>query len=338
MKDFPVVTVVIPVYNGASYVVEAVDSVLAEAGVGFEIILGDNASTDNTLAVLQRYSGDSRIRILESEKNLGIYGNLSRLMQAAKAPLVKILCADDYLLPGGLARQVTYMQERPHLAFSRCWSEGDALSAKRLLSRKLELGLPTELYPPSGHLAFAAFGCLTGNLSRAIVRPGMLGSELRFDLTLPYSGDYEFWSRLAIRFPFGLQNEELVYVRRHPLQSTHVLNKYNELSMQMNALMDRFAAQVSPAALRVLRWHWAIIFVSQHWHRGMRHLLAGRFKAARVSCGRRSYTFNNIITFTIYVLSLNGRIGRSATTSKILKMINKDNNVSVIHGGRTTTG
>jgi O-antigen biosynthesis protein len=112
-SSLPAVTVLIPVYNGSAYVAEAVESALAQTGVEFEVVVGDNASTDDTLAIVKRYAADPRLRVLTSEKNLGIFGNLNRLVDAARAPYLKILCADDRMLPGGLAKQLDYISARP---------------------------------------------------------------------------------------------------------------------------------------------------------------------------------------------------------------------------------
>src|SRR4051812_25908670 len=94
--EVPEVSVIIPVYNGSAYIAEAIDSVLMQSDVAFEIVVGDNGSTDDTVPIIRRIA-DQRIVLVEGKSNLGIYGNLRRLFALARAPLVKILCADDWL-------------------------------------------------------------------------------------------------------------------------------------------------------------------------------------------------------------------------------------------------
>jgi glycosyltransferase involved in cell wall biosynthesis len=95
----PVVSVVIPAYNRARMVREAIDSVLAAAGdLPLEIVAVDDASTDDTWSALEAYD-DRRVRPIRLERNGGQSAARNRGLDAARAPFVKFLDSDDLLTP-----------------------------------------------------------------------------------------------------------------------------------------------------------------------------------------------------------------------------------------------
>lgn len=106
------VTVVLPSYNHAKYVVEAIESVRAQTLSNWELIVIDDGSTDNTLAVLQAYlvqCEDPRIRLL-TQANAGSHATLNRGMALAQTPYLAILNSDDRYAPDRLQRLVQVAQ------------------------------------------------------------------------------------------------------------------------------------------------------------------------------------------------------------------------------------
>ncbi len=116
----PSLSVCIPVYNGAAFVAEAVESVLAQTFHDFELIVLDNASTDGTLQRLERFD-DKRLRIIRHASNIGAAANFNAALQEASGEWVKILCADDLLYPDCLQQQLAEVEshlESPPVLFS----------------------------------------------------------------------------------------------------------------------------------------------------------------------------------------------------------------------------
>lgn len=107
----PAVAVCIPVYNCAAYLGQAIESVLAQTRGDFELVVLDNASTDGTAAVLAGYR-DPRLRVFANDRTVGMGENWNRAIGYARAPLIKILPADDVLRPDCLERQAGIL-ERP---------------------------------------------------------------------------------------------------------------------------------------------------------------------------------------------------------------------------------
>ena len=102
------VTIVLPAYNHGKYVVEAMDSVRAQTFTRWELIVIDDGSTDDTLAVLRAYvarCADPRIRLL-TQNNAGSHATLNRGLEMARTPYLAILNSDDRYAPNRLQRLV----------------------------------------------------------------------------------------------------------------------------------------------------------------------------------------------------------------------------------------
>ena len=95
-------TVAIPTCNGAAHVAEAIRSILAQEGTRFELVVSDDRSDDDTLAVVRAAAGE-RARIEVNSERLGLAGNWNRCAALARTPLVAIFHQDDVMLPGHLA-------------------------------------------------------------------------------------------------------------------------------------------------------------------------------------------------------------------------------------------
>ncbi len=103
-QDTPLVSVVIPCFNVAPYLAAALDCVLAQTFQDFEVILVDDGSTDNTLAIMQAYAArDNRIQVTALHKNQGILAARNTSMKEARGQYVAMLDGDDLWTPDALA-------------------------------------------------------------------------------------------------------------------------------------------------------------------------------------------------------------------------------------------
>jgi glycosyltransferase involved in cell wall biosynthesis len=113
----PRVTVLTTVYNGARYLDEAIDSILAEEFTDFEYIIVDDGSTDETPAILARAtSRDPRILVLRNETNRGIAASANRGLAVARGEYIARLDADDISMPGRFTREVAVLDAHPEVA------------------------------------------------------------------------------------------------------------------------------------------------------------------------------------------------------------------------------
>lgn len=107
----PLITVIIPVYNGAEYVGETIESALRQTYRNLEVIVVDDGSTDATLSVLQSYAHqDERVRVI-SQPNSGVSKARNTAIAAARGEFIAPLDADDLWLPTKLDRQLRRMLE-----------------------------------------------------------------------------------------------------------------------------------------------------------------------------------------------------------------------------------
>lgn len=106
----PMVSVVMPVYNGAQYIRQAVDSVFRQ-GVLLELIVVDDGSTDDTAKVLETYRDREDFRYLRNDRNLGAAGSRNRGVAEARGAYVAFLDADDWWTEGKLLEQLQVLEQ-----------------------------------------------------------------------------------------------------------------------------------------------------------------------------------------------------------------------------------
>jgi glycosyltransferase involved in cell wall biosynthesis len=242
----PRVTVLLAVYNGGAYLAEAVDSVLEQTFRDFELLLVDDASTDDAIEVLPR---DPRIRVLPNERNIGQIPSLNRGLREAQGEYVARLDADDVCLPRRLERQVALLDAHPEVDLTATWTDV-VDSAGRLWA---------PVRPRIDSFADFVSQIVTGRVH--LVHPSIvfrrdvvidLGG---FDETLNASEDQDLYRRLVLaRRETRVVPETLLRYRRHEQQMT--IAKSEAVWESDERSYDKFLAALSadsPAAtLRML--------------------------------------------------------------------------------------
>jgi glycosyltransferase involved in cell wall biosynthesis len=112
----PLVSVVTPVYNGAAFLVECIESVLKQSYANFEYIIINNCSTDNTLDIAMRYAArDSRVRIYSNKQLVPVIANhnIAFGLISPNAKYCKVVSADDFLFPDCILRMVEVAEAIP---------------------------------------------------------------------------------------------------------------------------------------------------------------------------------------------------------------------------------
>lgn len=201
------VTVVIPAYNHAPFLREAVDSALAQTLPPLEVIVVDDGSTDATPQILETYG--KHIRVLR-QRNQGVAAARNTGLAASRASHVAFLDADDVWKPRKIERQMARFHADPALGLVHCGVERfDA--ARRVQPGCLE-GLEGWVAADLLRLdreVIAAPGS-------TIVVPKRVADEVGgFDDRLPPSEDWDFCCRVATRHRVGYVAEVLVRYREH---------------------------------------------------------------------------------------------------------------------------
>lgn len=121
MQTEPLVSVLLPVYNAASYVQEAIESILRQRYRNFELIVVDDGSTDESGRVIQTIT-DPRIRVFR-QPNQGLSAALNRAIEMAQGVYLARQDADDLSLPRRLDRQVEFLEAHPKVGMVGTWAE-----------------------------------------------------------------------------------------------------------------------------------------------------------------------------------------------------------------------
>ena len=205
----PRVSVLMTAYNRERWVADAIEGVLKQTLTDFELIIVDDRSTDGTAAIAAKYaSGDSRVRLIVNERNLGDYANRNRAAEFATAPLMKYQDSDDLMYPHCLDVMVRMIEAQPDAGFglsaSRQWPGGPCpmLLTPRMAYQREYLG---------GGLFFCG-------PSSAIFRTDVFRGLGGFvDRGAP--SDYFFWLRACTRVNVALLPGDLFWYRVHEGQN-----------------------------------------------------------------------------------------------------------------------
>ena len=201
------VTILTPVYNGADFIEETLDSVLSQGYPNLEYVVLDDGSTDETLRILERYGG--RIRVV-SHSNMGETRTANKGLGLAQGEFVAVVNADDPLRPGAIAALVAALRLNPEatLAYPD-WVEIDPGST--VLK---EVRLP--LYDLRSMLERFNVGMGPG----VLIRRRVLDAVGLRDTSLRYAADIDLWFRFALQGPFVHVPELLATHRVHPASAS----------------------------------------------------------------------------------------------------------------------
>ena len=203
------VSVIMPAYNAGPFVAGAIDSVLAQTGVSFEVLVCDDASSDGTGAILDRYRSDDRVRLFRNVENRGAAATRNALIGGARGAYVTPCDADDLLLAGNLSRLSAYLDANPDIGAVYSSVLSLWMDDQQRLSR-----------PP----AVLARDCAGGwdlrenlvNHGGSMIRRALVEQVGGYDEDAPLVDDWSLWLKLAEVSRIAYVPGELLYVwRRH---------------------------------------------------------------------------------------------------------------------------
>lgn len=210
--DKPLVSVLMTAYNREEYIGEAIESVLASTYTDYELIIVDDGSTDQTVAIARYYAAkDKRIKVYINETNLGDYPNRNKAASLAKGKYIKYLDSDDIIYSHGLAVFTESMEKNPTASLG--------ISSK--------IGLPVKPFPhllsPSEayHRHFFEYGLLDFGPSGVIIRKDAFLDAGGFS-GKRYVGDSECWLKIAAGHPILELQPSLIFWRQHEGQEYQV--------------------------------------------------------------------------------------------------------------------
>lgn len=198
-RSEPLASVVIPSYNYGRYLPEAIESVLSQGIDDLELIILDNASTDETLEKVKPFLDDSRVRYIRHSRNIGANNNWNRCLRISTGKYVAVLSADDYFCSGHLQTMLESLEDHPEcsLAYRPCYWVDESGKSLGVLNHR-------------GHTAKSYVGgrdelvdlLIYDNYitpSAAIVRRSVLRCVGDFDTRIQGGIDWDLWVRIAAK-------------------------------------------------------------------------------------------------------------------------------------------
>ncbi len=219
------------VYNGRRYVGEAIESILGQPFRDFELLIINDGSRDDSLAVIRRYS-DDRIRVIDQQPNQGIRAVLNRGLREARTDYIAIMDQDDVAHPQRLEQQVAFMETHPDVGL--CGTDIEVFGERSMPSwiRHFEsdaLQIALLFENPFCHPS-------------VILRRQTLAAHQLDYPDFPYAEEYALWVKLSRHARVANLPEKLLRYRTHAQQ----------VSQSKNDIQCRSTEQILLEQLRYL--------------------------------------------------------------------------------------
>lgn len=195
-RSRPDLSVLVPAFGHGRFLAECLESVLAQTGVSLEVIVSDNASTDETPEVAARFAArDARVRVVRQPENLGYARNVNWLLAAGRGRHLALLGSDDRLLdPEALLRAVRRLDAAPNAAYLHAaYQEVDGEGRPLRLMRYYE----TERCDPGEEALVSLLGLRYPWISATVVPRAVVERAGGFDLACEYAWDIAWFWALA---------------------------------------------------------------------------------------------------------------------------------------------
>ncbi|MCK4903443.1 MAG: glycosyltransferase family 2 protein, partial [Candidatus Marinimicrobia bacterium] len=187
-KNSPVISVILPVYNGKHYLAECIESVLHQTYTNFEFIIVDDASTDNTPQILEDYlSQDERIRVITNPVNQKQTISANTACKNAGGKYLARMDADDIALPTRFEKQLEFLEADPEIGMVGTWT--DTISESGIVIGQWKTN--SEPGVLNWDLLFG-----TGFAHSSVMMRNNLLKKVGYYQS-PEAEDYDLWSRIS---------------------------------------------------------------------------------------------------------------------------------------------
>jgi glycosyltransferase involved in cell wall biosynthesis len=203
------VSVIIPAFNRARYIRQTVESVLNQSYSNIETIVVDDGSTDDTLSVLEEFTGKIRLLVHPGRQNRGQSASINLGLEQSDGDYVAILDSDDYWEPEKIAAQVGYLDQNPETGLVYC--NGTAVNSNGGFLYNIYKSTHKEESRPERVL----LDCYIHLPSNSMLRKSVLDLAGRFDESLRAAQDHDMLIRVAEITRLGYINRSLYHYRRH---------------------------------------------------------------------------------------------------------------------------
>ena len=237
------VTIFLPVYNGANYIRQAIDSVLAQTYTNWTFLIVDNCSTDNTAEICQPYLADPRFKYVLNETNLGVHGNFHKALGLCDTNYFAYLSHDDiYVRPDAFEEARSLLEADPELAMVNApvrWLDQNSDFIPSFGMSKV--GFQGKVAGKT--IAKASILNCRNLYGIAVLSRTAYGQPLQLDKRLHQASDVNFF--------VGIGGERDVYVLQNPAyairfhQTNNTLRQYDTLIDEMNIIAQNHGITLS---------------------------------------------------------------------------------------------
>lgn len=209
MKENPLISVIIPCYNGEKFISESIESVIAQSYKNWELIVVDDGSTDKSKVLVRLCSGDRRVKLVENECNIGIPKTKNRGLSIARGDYVAFLDQDDVWMPEKIDVQLSVFGEGNEVGVV---CTGMIFTDEDMKERNLFNGFDDT---DQKELLKALYLNPTNSSSLMMVKRDALSRVGTFDEDIIGWDDYELLMRIATQFRVRYVRKLLVKKRLH---------------------------------------------------------------------------------------------------------------------------
>jgi glycosyltransferase involved in cell wall biosynthesis len=308
MTSSPVVSVVLPIFNGGKLLRTSIESVLAQSYEDFELMLWDDASTDESWDVACSYV-DKRIRRHRQSRNVGLFRNLNDAIRQASGELVRLWSQDDRMKPICLAREHEFWKSHPDIGMFYCAVECIDVNGRRLASGDPDT-TPDVISPRLADEISFNWGSMPGNISTVTIPRTVLQRVGDFECRLLLAADFEMWTRIQATYPIGFCNEALIELRRHSGQLSRSRGADLVFLRECHEIYEVIERRL-PAAERRARGRYSkFVHCTPYFQAAVAALCRGNWRHA-ADLAREIHKWQNIFgVATRWLVTLNGRLYR----------------------------
>lgn len=173
----PLISVIMPVYNGMPYLEQAIESILKQSYKNLELIIVDDKSTDDSVLFAKKIK-DTRVRIIRNLKNIGIANSLNIAIDSSRGDYIARMDADDISMPKRLEKQLKFLQKNKSISICGSFvylinDKGEIIGTKKYPEKNKDLKKALNFYSP-------------------IIHPTFFGKSTFFKKLSGYNPDFEY--------------------------------------------------------------------------------------------------------------------------------------------------
>lgn len=263
-EQHPLVSIVIPTFNGAAYLHDSIESILKQDYPRLELIVLDDGSSDETPQILEQFSGKF---YWESHQNMGQSATLNKGWQHSKGEILAYLSADDLLTPSAVSQAVVYLQENPDTPvvygnYELIDQDGSSIRTVQAPDFDYQrLIAEIEVQPGPG----------------AFFRREVFDRTSGWDTSLKQTPDFDFWLKAGILGDFLHVDETWAKFRVHNKSQTHAEASPEKADECVRVIDNFYGLPDLPSQVIQLK---SRALATAHTVSARSHIRSGRFRSA----------------------------------------------------------